>query len=214
MTNLMQHLEDARAKDAKVLDIWSGAKSEKVERFSAEKGRMVTIQAPEYANPKEIRETIRQDILDGLPVIHLPAAVVGKNGLKIDAFKTVGNIVEKIVDYPFLVESIDPVFKVPEGVMIYQNNGSNGKYWALSGCSLVECIDEAGHAIRFTSSTEGYKAKQARLQREEAERQRQAELERLKRETEAEEARQESQLSLLKALPADKFKKLMALING
>ncbi len=99
-------------------------------------------------------------------------------------------------------------------VKIYQNNGSTGKYWALSGSSLVECIDEAGHAIRFTSSTEGHKAKQARLQREEEERQRQAELERMQREEEAEQARQESQLGILKALPTDKFNKLMKLLNG
>lgn len=212
--NLMKNLEDARAADAKVLAIWSAAQSEKAERYNAAKGRLVTIPAPEYANPKEIRESIRQDILDGVPVIHLPAAVIGKNGLKVEAFKTVGNILDKIVDYPFLVESKDPVFPVPEGVKIYQNNGSTGKYWALSGSSLVECIDESGHAVRFTSSTEGYKAKQARLQREEEERQRQAELERMQREEEAEQARQESQLGILKALPTDKFNKLMKLLNG
>ena len=212
--DLMQHLEDARAQDAKVLAIWSAAQSEKVERYSAEKGRVVTIPAPEYANPKEIRESIRQDILDGVPVIHLPAAVVTKSGLKIEAFKTIGNIVDKIVDYPFLVEALDPVFSVPEGVKIYRNHGTTGKYWALSGSSLVECIDESGHAVRFTSSTEGYKAKQARLQREEEERQRQAELERMQREEEAEQARQESQLGILKALPTDKFNKLMKLLNG
>lgn len=204
----------AKELDEKVLSIWRKAASEKTERYDAEKGRLVTIDNPEYSNPQTLRETIKQAVLDGRAAIELPGAVIKKDGLNIDAFKSVASIGNQTIEKPFLIVADDPVFMVPEGVAVYRSNGSRGKYWALCGTRLVECIDSNGAAITFGIASEGYKAKQTRLKREEEERQRLAELERLKRETEAEEARQESQLSILKALPADKFKKLMAMING
>lgn len=210
----MEYLNKARELDAKVLDIWRKAASEKCERYNTAKKVFEAVANPAYANPQTLRESIKEAITEGAAIIELPRAVIRKDQLIIEAFKSIGNICEQIVEYPFLQVANDPVFEVPAGVTIYKTNGSAGKYWALSGYRLVECIDEKGAAITFNRDTEGYKARLERLKREEEARQHQAEIERLKRETEAEEARQESQLNMLKALPSDKFKKLMSLLNG
>ena len=116
---------------------------------------------------------------------------------------------------PAIVPANDPPFTIPKGGAVYEYKEEAGTivFYALLGSSL-HIVTKGGEVLKANPGYEGEKAKAARLAAEEAERKRKAEIERMQREEAAENARQESQLSLLKALPADKFKKLMALING
>lgn len=199
------------------------AKASGREIFNADSGKVERL--PELRSAEEMHSDFLNAIQSGAEIIPVPAAIIKGGKLNLDlvnkpehyagfAFDTrAWNVINtvKIAD--------DPCFDVPQGIAIYAaqvagDYAVSGRYWALQGDALYIVADKDGQPLKWDHTTEGYKAKQARLKAEaeaaEAERKRLAAIEAERVEAE----RQEKQLDTLKKLPADKFKKLLQFLGA
>lgn len=141
---------------------WAKAQKEKIKRFNAVTGRVELIEAGKAGNSYiALREKIKMMIEAGVEYIELPKAISTPEDLESAFVGVYGN-----PSVLYLVD--DPAFPVPDGIHVFATYGDDRALWAFDGRALMRCVGEDGKFC--LSGGEGYKAKVARLAREEAER--------------------------------------------
>lgn len=185
---------------------WAKAQKEKIKRFNAVTGRVELIEAGKAGNSYiALREKIKMMIEAGVEYIELPKAISTPEDLESAFVGVYGNpSVLHLVD--------DPAFPVPDGIHVFATYGGDRALWAFDGRALMRCVGEDGKFC--LSGGEGYKAKVARLAREEAERKAaEAEAKRIAAEK-AEAERQAQNLKRLASLDQKTFDRFMSMVAG
>lgn len=185
---------------------WLKAQKEKVKRFNAATGRVELIEAGKAGNAyTALREKIKTMIAEGVEYIELPKAIATPEDVKRAFIDVYGN-----PSVLYLVD--DPAFPVPDGIHVFASYGRDRALWAFDGRALMRCVGEDGKFC--LSGGEGYKAKVARLAREEAERKAaEAEAKRIAAEK-AEAERQAQNLKRLASLDQKTFDRFMSMVAG
>lgn len=185
---------------------WAKAQKEKIKRFNAVTGRVELIEAGKAGNSYiALREKIKMMIEAGVEYIELPKAISTPEDLESAFVGVYGN-----PSVLYLVD--DPAFPVPDGIHVFATYGDDRALWAFDGRALMRCVGEDG---KFCfSGGEGYKAKVARLAREEAERKAaEAEAKRIAAEK-AEAERQAQNLKRLASIDQKTFDRFMSMVAG
>lgn len=185
---------------------WAKAQKEKIKRFNAVTGRVELIEAGKAGNSYiALREKIKMMIEAGVEYIELPKAISTPEDLESAFVGVYGN-----PSVLYLVD--DPAFPVPDGIHIFATYGDDRALWAFDGRALMRCVGEDGKFC--LSGGEGYKAKVARLAREEAERKAaEAEAKRIAAEK-AEAERQAQNLKRLASIDQKTFDRFMSMVAG
>lgn len=232
---MMMNRIEGETHNKKLWSAWQKVKAEKRPRFNATSGKFESVPCP--LSEREIRAAWLAQFSEGKEEIRVPAAMLKSGKLNLEAVNLadisrqesvfqegVGNVLTpaEFVISETLREAGDPVFRVPDGVAVYAarlalkgtQREAEGRYWLLQKDVLFMATDADGKPVSWWNDSEGFKAKEARLAREEAARK--AEEERLAREEaeRLEQERQKAQLAELAALPESKFQKLMAMLSG
>ncbi len=185
---------------------WAKAQKEKIKRFNAVTGRVELIEAGKAGNSYiALREKIKMMIEAGVEYIELPKAISTPEDLESAFVGVYGN-----PSVLYLVD--DPAFPVPDGIHVFATYGDDRALWAFDGRALMRCVGEDGKFC--LSGGEGYKAKVARLAREEAER-KAAEAERKRIAAEKAEAERQAQnLKRLASIDQKTFDRFMSMVAG
>lgn len=185
---------------------WAKAQKEKIKRFNAVTGRVELIEAGKAGNSYiALREKIKMMIEAGVEYIELPKAISTPEDLESAFVGVYGN-----PSVLYLVD--DPAFPVPDGIHVFATYGDDRALWAFDGRALMRCVGEDGKFC--LSGGEGYKAKVARLAREEAERKAaEAEAKRIAAEK-AEAERQAQNLKRLASIDQKNFDRFMSMVAG
>lgn len=185
---------------------WAKAQKEKIKRFNAVTGRVELIEAGKAGNSYiALREKIKMMIEAGVEYIELPKATSTPEDLESAFVGVYGN-----PSVLYLVD--DPAFPVPDGIHVFATYGDDRALWAFDGRALMRCVGEDGKFC--LSGGEGYKAKVARLAREEAERKAaEAEAKRIAAEK-AEAERQAQNLKRLASIDQKTFDRFMSMVAG
>ena len=185
---------------------WAKAQKEKIKRFNAVTGRVELIEAGKAGNSYIARrEKIKMMIEAGVEYIELPKAISTPEDLESAFVGVYGN-----PSVLYLVD--DPAFPVPDGIHVFATYGDDRALWAFDGRALMRCVGEDGKFC--LSGGEGYKAKVARLAREEAERKAaEAEAKRIAAEK-AEAERQAQNLKRLASIDQKTFDRFMSMVAG
>ena len=185
---------------------WAKAQKEKIKRFNAVTGRVELIEAGKAGNSYiALREKIKMMIDAGVEYIELPKAISTPEDLESAFVGVYGN-----PSVLYLVD--DPAFPVPDGIHVFATYGDDRALWAFDGRALMRCVGEDGKFC--LSGGEGYKAKVARLAREEAERKAaEAEAKRIAAEK-AEAERQAQNLKRLASIDQKTFDRFMSMVAG
>lgn len=185
---------------------WAKAQKEKIKRFNAVTGRVELIEAGKAGNSYiALREKIKMMIGAGVEYIELPKAISTPEDLESAFVGVYGN-----PSVLYLVD--DPAFPVPDGIHVFATYGNDRALWAFDGRALMRCVGEDGKFC--LSGGEGYKAKVARLAREEAERKAaEAEAKRIAAEK-AEAERQAQNLKRLASIDQKTFDRFMSMVAG
>ena len=185
---------------------WAKAQKEKIKRFNAVTGRVELIEAGKAGNSYiALREKIKMMIEAGVEYIELPKAISTPEDLESAFVGVYGN-----PSVLYLVD--DPAFPVPDGIHVFATYGDDRALWAFDGRALMRCVGEDGKFC--LSGGEGYKAKVARLAREEAERKAaEAEAKRIAAEK-AEAERQAQNLKRLASIDQKTFDRFMSMVAG
>lgn len=185
---------------------WAKAQREKIKRFNAVTGRVELIEAGKAGNSYiALREKIKMMIEAGVEYIELPKAISTPEDLESAFVGVYGN-----PSVLYLVD--DPAFPVPDGIHVFATYGDDRALWAFDGRALMRCVGEDGKFC--LSGGEGYKAKVARLAREEAERKAaEAEAKRIAAEK-AEAERQAQNLKRLASIDQKTFDRFMSMVAG
>lgn len=185
---------------------WAKAQKEKIKRFNAVTGRVELIEAGKTGNSYiALREKIKMMIEAGVEYIELPKAISTPEDLESAFVGVYGN-----PSVLYLVD--DPAFPVPDGIHVFATYGDDRALWAFDGRALMRCVGEDGKFC--LSGGEGYKAKVARLAREEAERKAaEAEAKRIAAEK-AEAERQAQNLKRLASIDQKTFDRFMSMVAG
>lgn len=185
---------------------WAKAQKEKIKRFNVVTGRVELIEAGKAGNSYiSLREKIKMMIEAGVEYIELPKAISTPEDLESAFVGVYGN-----PSVLYLVD--DPAFPVPDGIHVFATYGDDRALWAFDGRALMRCVGEDGKFC--LSGGEGYKAKVARLAREEAERKAaEAEAKRIAAEK-AEAERQAQNLKRLASIDQKTFDRFMSMVAG
>lgn len=185
---------------------WAKAQKEKIKRFNVVTGRVELIEAGKAGNSYiALREKIKMMIEAGVEYIELPKAISTPEDLESAFVGVYGN-----PSVLYLVD--DPAFPVPDGIHVFATYGDDRALWAFDGRALMRCVGEDGKFC--LSGGEGYKAKVARLAREEAERKAaEAEAKRIAAEK-AEAERQAQNLKRLASIDQKTFDRFMSMVAG
>lgn len=185
---------------------WAKAQKEKIKRFNAVTGRVELIEAGKAGNSYiALREKIKMMIEAGVEYIELPKAISTPEDLESAFVGVYGN-----PSVLYLVD--DPAFPVPDGIHVFATYGDDRALWAFDGRALMRCVGKDGKFC--LSGGEGYKAKVARLAREEAERKAaEAEAKRIAAEK-AEAERQAQNLKRLASIDQKTFDRFMSMVAG
>ena len=185
---------------------WAKAQKEKIKRFNVVTGRVELIEAGKAGNSYiALREKIKMMIEAGVEYIELPKAISTPEDLESAFVGVYGN-----PSVLYLVD--DPAFPVPDGIHVFATYGDDRALWAFDGRALMRCVGEDGKFC--LSGGEGYKAKVARLAREEAERKAaEAEAKRIAAEK-AEAERQAQNLKRLATIDQKTFDRFMSMVAG
>lgn len=187
--------------------IWEKALKEKVKRFNVETSEIESVEAGKaFQSAGGMCDHYAKLINTYVDYIELPKAFKTAEDV-VTAFRTARGL------SPALHIIHDPSFPVPEGMTVFGYGTTNNVIcWAFDGKALYRCVNSAGEYV--ASLGEGYKERQERLAREEAERlAREAEEKRLAEEK-AEAERRQRNLERLSGIDQGVFDRFMQSVES
>lgn len=186
---------------------WQKALDQKIKRFNTEKGKIEALSFREAGlDVDSIQARYIALVTAGVDCIELPTRI------DLNEIQPAFTIANGFTVSTYLSEVDDPVFEVPTGFKAFSDNLKGCSMWLSNGLVLVRCVNKEGQYIR--NGGEGFKERQARLEREEQERlAREAEEKRIAAEK-AEKERQAKNLSRLMSLDQVSFEKLIKSVSG